>query len=596
MNNSKYILGISCYFHDAAAALIQGGKVVAASHEERFTRKKQDSDFPEHAIEFCLKEAGITMADVEAVVFYEKPFLKFERLLTQILQGFPQTYWLLFEMMTQWVGKKLWVRHVVSKALHISPQKVLFTEHHMSHAASAYFVSPFEKATIVTIDGVGEKATTTVSVGEGNSIRMLKEIHFPHSIGLLYSAFTAWLGFEVNEGEYKVMGMAPYGRPLYVDKVRKMVKMHEDGSYELNLKYFLFHTSSDTSFSHKFVQLFGKPRKANTHFFTESSGYPHFFGKPPENYEELAKENQYYADVAASLQKVTEELVLHVVESAVKMTGISQVCLAGGVALNSVANSVVARSGLIEKLFVQPAAGDAGGALGAALYASSQIDPTFTRVVQRNVSWGRVFFLDAIEQVLAKQDVSYVKMTESDLLEQVAQDLMDNKVVGWYQGRAEWGPRALGHRSIIANPTTAAIRDQVNEKIKFRELFRPFAPAVLSDKAAEYFDLDPKAEYLYPFMLAVVPVKEDKKAVIPAVTHIDGTARIQTVNEYTERMYRLLIEAFAKKSGVPVILNTSFNVKGEPIVDSPEDALDTFWKSGLDILVLGQYYITKNDL
>lgn len=267
MNNSKCILGISCYFHDAAAALVRGGKVIAASHEERFTRKKQDSDFPENAIEFCLKEAGITMADVEAVVFYEKPFLKFERLLTQILQGFPQTYWLLYEMMTQWVGKKLWIRHIVSKSLRIAPEKVLFTEHHTSHAASAYLVSPFDRATIVTIDGVGEKATTSISIGEGNTIRMLKEIHFPHSIGLLYSAFTAWLGFEVNEGEYKVMGMAPYGKPLYVDKVRKLVRMHDDGSYELDLKYFLFHTSSDTSFSRQFVTLFGKPRKPDTHFF-----------------------------------------------------------------------------------------------------------------------------------------------------------------------------------------------------------------------------------------------------------------------------------------------------------------------------------------
>jgi carbamoyltransferase len=590
-----HVLGISCYFHDAAAALLRDGQLVAAAEEERFTRKKHDYEFPQHAIDFCLRTGGIRGPDLDWVVFFEKPFVKFERLLLTSLQTFPRSHRVFREAMVAWLGDKLWIRHLIQRRLGVPPAKILFSEHHLSHAASAFFCSPFEEAAILTVDGVGEWTTASLGVGRGTDITLSKEIRFPHSVGLLYSAFTAFLGFEVNEGEYKVMGMAPFGQPRYVDDVRKLIRQSSDGSFELDMGYFAFHHSTDRTFARKFVDLFGPPREPGVHFFTPSSGFPSYFGERPQNFDALARENQHYADIAASIQVVTEETLLTLARAAQKETGLRRLCLAGGVALNSVANGRILRETPFEELYVQPSAGDGGGAVGAALWGYHAVLGKPRGFVMEHAAWGEAHGPDAIARFLREHGIPHERLDDEDkLLARVVDRLQEGKVVGWSQGRFEWGPRALGHRSILADPRRADMKDIVNTKIKFREPFRPFAPSVLAERAEEFFALEGAARH-YParFMLYVVDVREGKRAVVPAITHVDGTGRLQTVRRETNPRYHRLIETFGAATGVPLVLNTSFNLKGEPIVNTPAEAYDTFTKSGMDVLVLGDYVIEK---
>jgi carbamoyltransferase len=590
-----YILGISCYFHDAAAALLCDGQLVAAAEEERFTRKKHDYEFPEQAIAFCLRTAGIAAADLDYVVFFEKPFVKFERLLLSTMQTFPRSYRVFREAMVSWLGDKLWVKQHLQKRLGVPEAKLLFSEHHLSHAASAFFCSPYEEAAILTVDGVGEWATASIGVGRGSDIQLRQEIRFPHSLGLLYSAFTAFLGFEVNEGEYKVMGMAPFGTPRYVDKVYQLIRLGADGGFELDMDYFAFHYSAVQTFSRKFVALFGPPRDPQANFFTPTSGYPAYFGAKPGNYAELARQNAYYADVAASIQVVVEEALLHMARHTYRATGLPRLCMAGGVALNSVANGRLLRETPFEELYVQPAAGDGGGAVGAALYAYHMVLGQPRGCGMGHAAWGEAHGAAAIGQFLHAAGVPYRRFDDEDhLLRYVVERLQAGQVVGWSQGRFEWGPRALGHRSILADPRRADMKDIVNVKIKFREPFRPFAPSVLAERTADYFVL-PEAERHYPsrFMLYVVEVRADRRAAIPAVTHVDGTGRLQTVHADVSPRYYRLIDTFGQATGVPVLLNTSFNLRGEPIVNTPQEAFTTFCRSGLDVLVLEDYVIEK---
>src|SRR5262245_30150091 len=567
-----YILGISCYFHDAAAALLCEGQLIAAAEEERFTRKKHDYEFPEHAIHFCLRAGGIEAVDLDYVVFFEKPFVKFERLLLSNMQTFPRSYRVFREAMVTWLSDKLWIKHHIQKRLGVPESKLLFSEHHLSHAASAFFCSPFEEAAILTVDGVGEWATASLGVGKGTDIQLRQEIRFPHSLGLLYSAFTAFLGFEVNEGEYKVMGMAPFGSPRYVDKVYRLIRLGGDGSFELDMDYFSFHYSADQTFSRKFVDLFGPPRPPDAYFFTPTSGYPAYFGEKPGNYAELARQNQYYADVAASIQAVIEEALVQMAQHAYRATGLPRLCMAGGVALNSVANGKILRDTPFEEIYVQPAAGDGGGAIGAALYAYHMVLGRPRQFVMEHAYWGEGHQAGAIDTFLNEENIPYRHFNDEEkLLTHVVDRLQEGKVIGWFQGRFEWGPRALGHRSILADPRRADMKDLVNVKIKFREPFRPFAPSVLAERTEDYFVL-PEALRHYPgrFMLYVVEVREDMRHILPAITHVDGTGRLQTVREEGSPRYYRLIETFGQATGVPVLLNTSFNLKGEPIVNTPQ--------------------------
>src|SRR5437867_154515 len=590
-----HILGISCYFHDSAAAVLSDGVLVAAAEEERFTRKKHDYEFPQHAIDFCLKAGGLAAGDLDYVAFFEKPFVKLERLLLSTMQTFPRSHKLFREAMITWLGDKLWVKHLIQKRLGIPASKVLFSEHHLSHAASAFFCSPFEEAAILTVDGVGEWTTASMGLGKGTDVRLLREIRFPHSLGLLYSAFTAFLGFEVNEGEYKVMGMAPFGKPRYVDKVHKLIGLQRDGSFELNMDYFSFHWSTERTFSRKFVDLFGAPRDPAAPFFTPTSGYPSYFGERPGNYDELAARNQYYADVAASIQAVTEEALLNMVRAVHAETGLTRLCMAGGVALNSVANGRILRETSMEELYIHPAAGDGGGAVGAALFVHHMILGKPRQFVMEHAYWGESHDAATVEGFLKERGIRYERFDdEPALLERVVDRLQTGQVVGWSQGRFEWGPRALGHRSILADPRRPEMRDLVNVKIKFREPYRPFAPSVLAEYAEDYFVL-PEAQRHYParFMLYVVDVRPAKRDLIPAVTHVDGTGRLQTVSQEVNPRYYRLIETFRQATGVPLVLNTSFNLRGEPIVNTPLEAFRTFNDSGMDALVLGDVIVEK---
>jgi carbamoyltransferase len=589
------ILGISCFFHDAAAALLREGRLLAAAEEERFTRRKHDFEFPQNAIDFCLRTGGIEARDLDYVVFFEKPFIKFERLLLTSLQEFPRSYRLFREAMITWLGDKLWIKQLIQKRLGVSAEKILFSEHHVSHAASTFFCSPFDEAAILTVDGVGEWTTASLGVGRGSEIRLDKEIRFPHSVGLLYSAFTAFLGFEVNEGEYKVMGMAPFGVPRYVDKVHKLVRLDDDGSFELDMDYFSFHHSTDRMFSRKFEALFGSPRSPTAQFFTAGSGYPTYYGDKPGNYAELERQNQHYADIAASIQTVTEEILLAMAQALQRDTGLRRLCMAGGVALNSVANGRILRETAFDEVYVQPSAGDGGGAIGAALYAHHTVLGNRRRFVMEHAFWGEAHSPDVTERFLRRENIPYVRIDDEErLIERVVDRLQCGKVVGWSQGRFEWGPRALGNRSILADPRRPDMKDIVNTRIKLREPFRPFAPSVLVERAEEYFVV-PDAARHYParFMLYVVDVLGEKQAVIPAVTHVNGTSRLQTVSEAFGARYYKLIQAFAKATGVPVLLNTSFNLKGEPIVNTPAEAFNTFNQSGMDVLVLGECVVEK---
>ena len=590
-----YILGVSCYYHDAAAALLQDGQLIAAAEEERFSRIKHDYGFPKNAIQFCLDQAALKGRDLDYVVFFEKPFRKFDRILMSTLQTYPQSWKVFRESMISWMIDKLWVGTTLQSELGVSKEKLLFCEHHLSHAASAYLCSPFDEAAILTVDGVGEWITGSYGVGRGNNIRLLKQTEFPHSIGLLYSAFTAFLGFEVNEGEYKVMGMAPYGVPRYVDKVWKLVQQNTDGSFSLDMDYFSFHYSTDQTYNQKFVGLFGEPRPAKLQFFTKESGFPKYFGVPPGNYNELCDLNQHYADIAASIQRVTEELLLSMAKHLHRETGLKRLCIAGGVGLNSVANTRILGESGFEELYVQPAAGDGGGALGAALWAYNCLLGKPRSFTMQHAYWGRSNSDAEISDFLRKTGISFQCFENDDqLLDSVVERLILGKVIGWSQGRFEWGPRALGNRSILADPRNPGMKDIVNAKIKFREPYRPFAPSVLAECAGKYFDLA-HAPCHHParYMLYVVPVREKHRSTLPAVTHVDGTARLQTVFRDQSPRYYGLIERFAHATGVPVLLNTSFNLKGEPIVNTSDNAFDTFCKSEMDTLVLENFLIEK---
>ncbi len=592
-----YILGISCFFHDAAAALLQDGVLVAAAEEERFTRIKHDFSFPINAIHFCLRHAGIAPGDVDYVVFFEKPLPKFERILLTALQTFPRSYGVFREAMISWFTEKLWIKSLILSKVPVAPERVLFVEHHLSHAASAFFCSPFDEAAILTVDGVGEWTTTTLGrataawngVGE-NRIELFNEIRFPHSLGLLYSAFTAFLGFQVNEGEYKVMGMAPYGEPRYLDKVYKLIHVYDDGSFQLDMDYFTYHYSTDRTFGPKFVQLFGEPRVPESAFITRLTN-PEVSGNEPE-----VRRSQHYADVAASMQRVTEEVLLKMARHLHERTGLKKLCMAGGVTLNSVANGRILRETPFEEIYIQPAAGDSGGALGAALYAYHILLNRPRRFVLEHCYWGEEYPPAQVRAAIEEAGLRYEEVDDDEkLTDRLVDDLKAGKVIGWYQGRFEWGPRALGNRSILADPRRGEMKQIVNAKIKFREPFRPFAPVVLEERTRDYFGLDePERHYPARFMLLVVPVHPDKWDVIPAVTHAGGTGRLQTVTREQNPRYYRIVEKFGEATGVPVLMNTSFNLRGEPIVTTPRNALNTFMKSGLDVLLLDRFLVRKD--
>jgi carbamoyltransferase len=590
-----YILGVSCFYHDSAAALLADGKLVAAAQEERFSRRKNDYRFPAQAIEFCLNQAGIAAEELDYVVFYEKPLPKFERILMSTLDTFPRSWKVFREAMVAWFDEKLWVKSILQERVGVEAAKVLFVEHHLSHAASAFFCSPFEEAAVLTIDGVGEWTTTSLGRAAGswedgslNRIDLTSEMRFPHSLGLLYSAFTAWLGFEVNEGEYKVMGMAPYGRPSYMDRLDRLATAYPDGSFRLNMDYFSYHYSPEHTFNDRFVNLWGAPRRHAEEFFCQTTGHD-LTGR-----EQAAERNQYYADVAASIQRFTEETLLKMVNHLHQQTGLERLVMAGGVGLNSVANGRIMRETPFTDVYIQPAAGDAGGALGAALYAYHVLLRQPRRFVMEHAYYGQAFDDGACQDFLHANNIAYDKVEDEELLADLVSDaLIDGQVVGLFQGRFEWGPRALGNRSILADPRRAEMKEIVNTKIKFREPFRPFAPVVPEERAGDYFDLRRAASQYPPrFMLMVSDVLPERQGEIPAVSHM-GTGRLQTIRREWNARYYDIVDAFGQKTGTPVLMNTSFNLRGEPIVTSPANAFNTFSKSDIDLLVLERFVVRK---
>ena len=575
------ILGISCWYHDAAACLIQDGLIIAAAQEERFTRKKHDPGFPKKAIAYCLEEGGIKTSDIDIVAFYDKPFLKFERLLETYVAYAPVGLPSFLKAMPLWLKQKLWIPDLIAKELDFDGE-MLFAEHHESHAASAFYPSPYERAAIITTDGVGEWATTSYGVGKGKDMTLLSEIHFPHSLGLLYSAFTYFCGFKVNSGEYKLMGLAPYGEPVYVDKIRnQLIDIKDDGSFRLNMDYFPY-PAGLTMTGGRFARLFEGPRRT------------------PES--PLSKREM---DMARSVQLVIEQVLMNMVEHVYRDTEEKHLCLAGGVALNCVANGKILREGPFEHIWIQPAAGDAGGALGAAMLAWHRYKGEDRSVNPSDAMQGSYlgpeFSDEAIRAFLSENEIPHEHVGYGDLPARVAEVLADEKVVGWFQGRMEFGPRALGARSILADPRGREVQRTVNLKIKFRESFRPFAPSVLAERVNDYFELDTPS----PYMLIVDRVKDAQiegeglnrlqhiDSTIPAVTHVDGSARIQTVHEETNPLFWRLLNAFEALTGCAVLVNTSFNVRGEPIVCTPEDAFQCFRRTHMDVLVLGPYVIEK---
>jgi carbamoyltransferase len=560
-----HVLGISCFYHDAAAALLRDGEIVAACQEERLSRKKHDAGFPARAIRYVLREGGIGPDQLDAVGFYDKPLLKFERMLSTYVATFPRSFNSFRKAMPVWIKEKLWVPSIVRKELRPYKGPIFFAEHHMSHAASTFLVSPFEEAAILTIDGVGEWATASFGLGKGSDITLFKEIRFPHSLGLLYSAFTYYLGFKVNSAEYKVMGLAPYGRPVHYDRIMKeMIQMNEDGSFKLNMKYFSY-----------------------DYGLTMTNGnFNDFFGGPPRKPETWMTEREF--DIAASVQKVCEEVVLRMANYIHGETGLTNLCMAGGVALNCVANGRVIRETPFRNLFVQPAAGDAGGAVGVAHYLYNTLEKQ-----PRGKAWTHAYlgpaYSDAeIAEYLDSQGARYRVVADEALADETARLIAEGNVVGWFQGRMEFGPRALGGRSILADPRDPKMRDTLNMKIKFREGFRPFAPSVLADKASEWFDIECDS----PYMLLVAQVRDGKR-VIPSVTHVDNSARLQTVTREESPLYYDVIKAFEGRTGVPIVINTSFNVRGEPIVCTPHDAYLCFMRTNMDHLVLGHHILDK---
>lgn len=580
------ILGISALFHDAAAALAIDGEIVAAAQEERFTRIKHDARMPVEAARFCLGHAGITIDDVDAVVFYEKPLRKFERILVTHLREFPRSAPQFARTLGSWLGERLFSRSEISKALDCDPRKVLFLDHHLSHAASAFYCSPFSRAAIVTVDGVGEWATTTIARGvsdaRGSRIEAIAELRFPHSIGLFYSALTAYLGFEVNEGEYKVMGLAAYGTPRFEAEFEKLVTIDEDGSVRASLEYFSYQRHIDESFTPALVDLLGPSRVP---------------GSPLRLDDACAIDatSQRFADIAATLQKVTERAMLAIVRRAKALTGESALCLAGGVALNSVANGRVVSEGPFADVFVQPAAGDAGGAVGAALHASHALHGV-PRTIGRAFSpfLGQGFAPNDVQAFVSSTGLVHQRIPDRDLLDAAIVDrLARGEVGGLFRGRFEWGPRALGARSIIADARGRGVRDRVNAKVKFREPFRPFAPVVLASEAGRFFEMPERADHLSRYMLTVVPVREEARELLPAITHVDGTARVQTIEDDEPTGLARLLRVFGERTGTPVLLNTSMNLKDEPLVGSPAEAFAVFLRSDLDFLVLEDSLIDR---
>ncbi|MDA7462930.1 carbamoyltransferase [Candidatus Pelagibacter ubique] len=595
-----YILGISAFYHDSAACLIKDGEIIAAAQEERFTRKKHDANFPHNAVLYCLKEANIDAQEIENVVFYEKPFLKFERLLETYLAFAPKGFISFAKAMPAWIKDKLFQKSSLIKELKSTlgdevnwHQRLLFSEHHLSHAASAFYPSPFESAAVLTLDGVGEWTTTSIAVGKGSDLKVVKEIHFPHSLGLLYSAFTYYTGFKVNSGEYKVMGLAPYGEPRYASLIReKLITVADDGSFQLDMSYFDYATGL-TMTNKKFDTLFGSP--------------------PRTSETELTQRDM---DLAASVQKVTEEIVIQLAKGIAKETGEKNLCLAGGVALNCVANGILLREKIFDNIWIQPAAGDAGGALGAALSVWYLHHDNNRKIsMQKDSMKGSYLGVEygnaEIEAELNACGAVYKKLTEDGLTEQVATALSNEKAIGWMQGRMEFGPRALGGRSIIADPRSPTMQKQLNLKVKYRESFRPFAPSVLKEDITEWFEHNTDS----PYMLLVADVKKDKRRImtanedrlfgldklnvprssVPAITHVDYSARIQTVHKETNPRYHSVISKFKEKTGCPIVINTSFNVRGEPIICSPTDAFKCFMGTELDVLAIGNYLLLKNE-
>jgi len=585
------ILGISAYYHDSAAALVRDGKIVAAAQEERFTRKKHDHNFPKNAVAYCLKEAGIESTELDFVAFYDKPFVKFERLFETYIAFAPAGLRSFLMAMPLWLKHKLWMGDLVKKEIGFEG-KLIFPEHHQSHAASAFFPSPYEKAAIITIDGVGEWATSSWGVGEGNKITLKHELHFPHSLGLLYSAITYYTGFKVNSGEYKVMGLAPYGEPKYKDiMLKELVDLKEDGSFRLNMKYFNY-CAGLTMTSNAFNELFGGPPR-----------------------EPETKLTQKDMDLARSVQEVTEEVMLRMARHVRKETGMKNLCLAGGVALNCVANGKLLREGIFDDIWIQPAAGDAGGALGAALFVWYQLHNKERKVGRRDFQAGSYlgprFMPEEIERWLTQNNYPYTKFENGQVAARVAEYLEQEKVVGWFSGRMEYGPRALGSRSIVGDARSPKMQSVMNLKIKFRESFRPFAPSCLAEDVSEFFELDRES----PYMLLVANVRKErcsamtdeqeklwgidklnvKRSDLPAITHIDYSARIQTVHRDDNPAYYDMIRAFKDRTGYGVIVNTSFNVRGEPIVCTPRDAYLCFMRTEIDVLVLENYVLEKKN-
>ena len=561
------ILGLSAFYHDSAACLLRDGEIVAAASEERFTRKKHDHAFPAKAIQYVLNEGKISASDIDYIGFYDKPLVKFERILLTYIATFPKSFASFSKALPLWLKDKLWVPNTIRKELDFDGE-ILFAEHHMSHAASAFLVSPFKEAAIMTLDGVGEWSTATQGVGKDRDITLLNEIRFPHSLGLLYSAFTYFLGFKVNSAEYKVMGLAPYGEPKYFDTIMKnLIQVNDDGSFKMNMDYFAYDYGL-TMTNGKFSRLFGIPVR-------EGEG---------------ALE-QVHKDLAASVQKVTEEIVLRQARDLNRRTGLTKLCMAGGVALNCVANGHVVRETPFKEIFVQPAAGDAGGAVGVAAWIyHSVLGKERTRVWQ-HAFLGPAYPAEDVKGYLDKQGQPYKEYSREELLRVTAGLIGGQNVVGWFQGRMEFGPRALGNRSILADARNAANRDTVNLKIKFRESFRPFAPTVLAERSSEYFELDCDS----PYMLLVAQVRPEKRH-IPAVTHVDGSARIQTITRGQNELYYDLIKEFEKQTGCPVIINTSFNVRGEPIVCTPHDAYLCFMRTNMDYLVMDRFVLDKKQM
>jgi carbamoyltransferase len=565
-----YNLGISCYYHDSAAALLKDGNVICAVEEERFSRKKFDDSFPKEAIKWCLNEAKITPDQIKSVAFYDKPILKFERLLDNYIAVAPRGLHSFLDVIPKWIHKRLWIKDDIKKTLKGFKGEIIFPEHHVSHAAHAFYTSPFKESAILTIDGVGEWSTTSYGIAKNNSIEITNDIRWPHSLGLFYSAFTYFLGFKVNEGEYKLMGLSSYGKPKYYDLIMEnLIDVKNDGSIHLNMEYFAF-TYDKVMTSKKFAKL---------------------FGIEPKTRDE--KTLQIHFDIGASAQKVLEDVILKMVNHIQTKTKMKNLCIGGGVALNGVANYKILTEGPFENIHIPPSPGDAGSAVGAAQYLyyvyhknSKKISNNTQSIIQ-NVYVGPSFDNEEIKTFLDSKNILYESFENSELLQKTAQLISDGNIVGWYQGKMEWGPRALGNRSILADPRRADMKDILNVKIKHRESFRPFAPSIMEEFASEYFEIDIPS----PYMLMVAPIKKPKK--IPAVTHVDGTGRLQTVSKESNELYYNLINEFYKITGVPVIINTSMNVMGEPIVNTPEQTYAMLQKTDMDFLVMGNNMISK---